>query len=261
MAKPLIIANWKCNPDSLTNALAITRAVEREVKRSRGVEVAIAPPFPFLIPLQGAVKKIKLAAQDMFWESIGPYTGSVSWQQLKHLGVRYVIIGHSERRQYQEETDEMINKKVIAALKNGLIPVLCVGEKERTPDVSGVVGEQLKNALRGVQKKWLKNLVVAYEPIWAISTQKGAEADTPENAFRSRIHIRKIISDLFDRPSADVMPLLYGGSVRAANIQGFLQEGRMDGALVGGASLDPEEFGKIVKLAGRQNQNPSQKWL
>lgn len=250
MHRYLIIANWKSNPDSPGRAVVLARKVEKKITQFRKVETVIAPPYPFLLSVGRVLKKSRLGAQNTFWGDVGPYTGEVSWHQLKHLGVTHVMVGHSERKLYLGETDEMINKKVRALLTNGLIPILCIGEREREGrEIPAVVGKQLKNALHGVKRSHIKNLVIAYEPIWAISTNPGARPDTTDSAFRALVYIRKVLTDLYDRKSANMVRIIYGGSVNAENIGPFLREGKMEGALVGGASLKPEEFIKIVKNA------------
>lgn len=251
--KPLIIANWKCNPDSPRRAVLLAQKIERAIGRARNVEVVIAPPYPFLVQVRRVLKKVKLGAQNVFWEDLGPYTGEVSWRQLKHLGAQYVLIGHSERRRYLEETDGMINKKVLAALDHGLIPVLCVGEEERSGnEIPAIVGEQLKRALKGVRPSRMKSMVVAYEPVWAVSTMPGARADTPDNAFGALVYIRKIIAGLYGNKAAGLVRVVYGGSVTEKNITAFLRDGRMEGALAGGASLRPDEFINIVRIAAQK---------
>lgn len=247
MQKKIIIANWKSNPDAPGRAAALVEKIERAAKKIRRTMVVIAPPFPFLIPVGKNLKKIKLGAQDMFWEDVGPYTGAVSWHQLKHCGVSYVIIGHSERRKLQGETDDMVNKKVLAALKNGLRPILCVEEHENKSAAPSTLERELTTVLQGVEKKWLKNLIVAYEPLWAISTNPNAHPDTPEDASRARIHIRRIIASRFGSRAAGEVTIIYGGSVNAKNLRGFLEAGNMQGALVGKASLDPAEFARIIE--------------
>lgn len=252
MSKYLIIANWKSNPDSPGRAVLLARKIERGILKYRNIEIVIAPPYPFLAPIAGVLRKAKLGSQNMFWEDIGPFTGEVSWHQLQHLRVLYVIIGHSERKLYLCETDEMINKKIRAALSHGLQPILCVGEEERSGrEIPPVVAEQLKNALKGVKKSRLKDLTVAYEPIWAISTRPGARADTPDSAFRAMLFVRKTLSNLYGQKAARDVRVIYGGSVNSQNIGAFLTEGRMQGALVGGASLDPTEFAKIVGICSK----------
>lgn len=246
----IIIANWKSNPDSPGRSVILARSIEQKIGRLHNAEVVIAPPHPFLIPVSRVLEKSRLGAQDMFWADTGPYTGEVSWHQLKNIGVGHVILGHSERRKYLGETDDMINKKNISALENSITPILCIGEGERSGnEISGIVGEQLKRALGGVSKNMVQNLIVAYEPAWAISTNPGSRPDTPDNAFRALVYIRKVLSGIYGRKTADLVRVIYGGSVSAKNIQAFLTEGRMQGALVGSASLKPQEFVEIINLA------------
>lgn len=252
MTKFLIVANWKMNPDSAGRAALLAHKVERFLARVRNVEVILAPPFPFLLPMAAVVKRAKLGSQNVFWQDCGPYTGEVSWHQLKHLKVDYVIVGHSERKLFLGETDEMIRNKVQALLENSMTPILCVGERERLgDDIPEIVGEQIKAALKGIKKNLLKELVIAYEPIWAISTMPNARPDTPASAFQAMIYIRKIVSELYGRSMGNEIQIIYGGSVNARNIKGFLEEGRMQGALVGGASLDATEFAEIVMTASK----------
>lgn len=248
MPKKIIIANWKTNPATMREAVELARKTEFAVSRHRGVEVVIAPPFPFLAGVASALKRTKLGAQNAFWEDMGPYTGEVSWRQLKDMKVSHVIVGHSERRLFLGETDEMINKKVRALLEHGFTAVLCVGERERSGgEMPEEAAHQLKSALAGVRKSLLKNLIIAYEPVWAISTMPGSRADTPENAFQANVYIRKVVSGLFGRGIGTSVRVIYGGSVNAQNITSFLTDGRMQGALVGGASLDAEGFSDLLK--------------
>ncbi len=247
----LIVANWKMNPDSPARAAALAGEYHNfSSSKLRGTELVVAPPFPFLIPVREALPKgVKLGAQDSFWRDRGPYTGEVSWHQLKNLKVEYVIIGHSERRIHLGETDEMINKKVRAVLENGLRAILCIGERERSgSDIPPLAGEQLRAALAGVKKPLLRKLIIAYEPVWAISTMPGNHGpDTPDSAFRARIYIEKVLSGLYVRQSAGQVRIIYGGSVNSANVGSFMVDGKMDGALVGSASLDHKEFEAIVR--------------
>ncbi len=252
MLKTLIIANWKANPKTVRRAVALARAADLEIssasRRNRNIELVIAPPFPFLVPVKGVLTRAMLGAQDVFWEPQGPYTGEVGTALLKNIGVRYVILGHSERRMHLGETDEMVARKVRAALDAGIIPVVCVGERTREGnDIPPVVGDQVRAALRNVKKNHAGRLVIAYEPVWAISTHPRARPDRPESAFRAAVYIRKVAAAALGRAAAEKIRVIYGGSVNAENITGFLREAGMAGALVGSASLRPEEFKKLLR--------------
>lgn len=250
MPKNLIIANWKVNPSTLREALALAQKTELAASAYRNVEIVIAPPYPFLAAVAPILKRVKLGSQDAFWEGAGPYTGEVSWQQLKNLKVGYVIIGHSERRIFLGETDEMIAKKIRALLEHGLRPILCVGEREQSSrEMSEIVAHQLEAALTGIKKSLIKNLIIAYEPVWAISTMPDSRPDTPESAFQSNIYIRKILCRIFGRTAGEGILIIYGGSINAGNIRSFLTDGHMRGTLVGSASLNAEEFGRIIAAA------------
>lgn len=244
--KPLIIANWKCNPDTVEQAVLLAKNIEEHSGNKKSSEVVVAPPFVFLAAVGSSIRKIKLGAQDVFWEGSGPYTGEISWRQLKYFKIKYVIVGHSERRVHLGETNEAINKKVLALLGHDMNPVLCLGEDERTGDIAKSLEVQLRKALSGARKNQLKNLVVTYEPIWAISTNLGSKPDTPDNAFRVSLHIRKVLTAMFDRNSADKVKIIYGGSVNSNNVASFIKEGRMQGVLVGGASIDAVEFNSLI---------------
>jgi triosephosphate isomerase len=226
--KPLIIANWKCNPKTRKEAELLFNGVRNGVKNTKKAEVVIAPPFIWLPILKGMV----LAAQDCAWEECGPYTGEVSPQMLKGFGVKYVIVGHSERRIHLKETDEMINKKLKVVLKNNLIPILCVGEK-KGENSEKVISWQLKEDLKGISPKDLKKIIVAYEPVWAIGT---GDFCKPEKAKKALAFIKKKINTR----------ILYGGSVNSKITKDYMKVD-YDGLLVGGASLNAEEFIKIVK--------------
>lgn len=228
----LIIANWKMNPATVEEAVALARATDIK-------GLVIAPPFPFLEAVRGVLKNAELGAQDFLGE-------------LVLLGVHYVIVGHSDRRKLGE-TDEMISNKMKAAVDAGLIPVLCVGEtadEHATGRAREVVERELRLGLSllvlNPRPLTLNAFAVAYEPIWAISTNKNAVADTSEDAANMVVYIREQMGKLGFPPAT---PVLYGGSVNAANAEGFLKEKEIDGALVGGASLKPDEIKKIVELA------------
>jgi len=229
-------------------------AFVREVKGKAeiaGVESVICAPFTALPALAEAVRgtTLKVGAQNVHFEDSGAYTGEVSGPMLKEFGVTYVIIGHSERRAYFAETDETVNKKVHAALRCGLIPIVCVGEKleereaGRTKDVVRV---QTEGALRGLSAEEAARLVVAYEPIWAIGTGKSS---TAEDANEVIGYIRSVIRDLFGAEAAERVRIQYGGSVKPDNIRSFMSQPEIDGALVGGASLDPASYIALVEGA------------
>lgn len=249
--KKIIIANWKMHPDTADEAARLARDTERALPRSLGADVVIAPPFPFLVPVRAVLTRISLASQDVSGHEQGAHTGEVSWQELVATGVKYAIIGHSERRMHSGETEDMINRKIRTALGHSIGAILCVGERERVgADIPPIVSEQVRSALASVRKEMLKNLIVAYEPVWAISTSAGAPvSDTPERMFRARLTIEKEIAACSDAASAKKVRIIYGGSVAADTISVIIREGRMDGALVGGASLDPQGFGAIVRRA------------
>lgn len=227
------------NPESATEAVSLAKGIENGISKSIN-EVVIAPPFPFLSAVKKVLKHAKLGAQDDFWENKGARTGEVSPTMLKNSGVKYVIIGHSERR-WLGETDEMINKKIKGTLKAKLKPILCVGEhletrKKGLAAAKNFIKNQLKIDLKGVSA----GMVIAYEPIWAISTNTNGQADKPEDALEMIRFIKSIAG-----PKAKI---LYGGSVTLKNAENFLQYKEIDGALVGGASLKAEEFNKIVGI-------------
>lgn len=248
MTPSLIIANWKMHK-TISEAQAFCRDF---IVLSRGIKkttVVICPPFTALAAVGPSLLSsgIGLGAQDVFWEEQGAYTGEIAPFQLVDAGCRYVIIGHSERRQIMGETDLMINKKVKAALKSGLIPVLCVGEtlQERQDDKAReIVEKQLTGALKDIEFT-VENLVIAYEPVWAIGT--GANASF-QDADDMAVFIRQCLQTINDKAEAEKIPLLYGGSVKADNFAEFLQGG-INGALVGGASLEADSFYQIVRLS------------
>jgi len=243
--KPLIIANWKMNPQTLAEAKRLFNLIKEGIKNIRNVEVVICQPFVYLQAYNQ--KSIKLGAQDCFWEEKGAYTGEVSAKMLKDLGCQYVIIGHSERREYLKETDEMVNKKLKAVLKADLKPILCVGSKQRGKKGNKEMGIQLERALSGIKRLDLKDIIITYEPIWAISTTKGSIVATPENTKGGAILIREILTRIFNKSLAQKVRIIYGGSVNSTNIQDFIGKAGMDGVLVGAASLRSEDFISAVE--------------
>lgn len=246
--KPLIIANWKMNPQSLTEAKELFELVKKGVKDVKKVEVVICPPFIYLPGLEKD-SSLELGAQDCFWKESGPFTGAISVKMLKNLGCQFVIVGHSERRCHFRETDLTINKKIKAVLENGLRPILCVGEKEERGGKGGfstVIKTQIEKGLKKIPSSQINDIVLAYEPVWAIGTGKACK---PAQAKVINLFIRKIITKLYNRSIAEELPVLYGGSVNRENALGYLKESGMKGLLVGGASLKSEEFIGIVRDA------------
>ncbi|PJA64006.1 MAG: triose-phosphate isomerase, partial [Candidatus Portnoybacteria bacterium CG_4_9_14_3_um_filter_43_11] len=198
----------------------------------------------------------KLGAQDCFWENKGAYTGEISSLMLKDLGCQYVIVGHSERRKYFGESDEIINRKLKAVLKNRMKPVFCVGEETRDSlngngkqinEMGLIVGEQLEKGLIGISTERIREIIFAYEPIWAIGT---GQACLPDDAMKARLFIRKILSKLYSRETAEKARIVYGGSIDSKNVSDYVKNAKMDGILVGGASINASEFNKIVEKIG-----------
>lgn len=250
---PLIVGNWKMNM-TVSQAASLILKIRDAVKWVTSVEAAVAPPFTALhhISYLLAETPIKLCGQDVFWERNGAYTGEISPEMLKDVGCQYVIIGHSERRQYFSETDEMVNQKVLASLKEGLKPIVCVGEslaqREKGKTLS-IVKKQVEEGLKNVSDGQIKDVVIAYEPVWAIGTGKTAK---PEQAEEVHNAIRELLYNLFNLETVKETRILYGGSVKPDNIDSIMAEPNIDGALVGGASLSAEEFSRIVKFEKRQ---------
>lgn len=248
--KKLIIGNWKMYPASVKDAKAKFTAIKKTASKLSNVQTVICPPFVFASELKKLVTghRVVVGAQNAWFENEGAFTGEVSIAMLASVGVQYVIIGHSERRA-MGESDELINKKVLSGVKAGLTVILCVGERERDPD--GVylkfIAEQIKEALHGVQKKELKKIVIAYEPIWAIG-KNAIHPASPDDALEVSILIKKTLADLHGKDGG-VVPILYGGSVDSKNAWEFLLKSQVDGLLVGRASLDPKVFGEILKSA------------
>ena len=252
--KKLVVANWKCNPTTLKDAEKLFGDVKRGLGGIKNVETVICPPFLYLSGFRFQVSgSMKIGGQNCFYEQKGAYTGEVSPAMLKDIGCEYVIVGHSERKQYFGETNEVINKKLKAALKAGLKVILCIGEDTRdsfdsrghwTHELDPGLKEQIIRAFEGVKKPDIQNVVVAYEPVWAIGTGNPA---TPDDVFSAKIFIRKTLSNLYDRKKADKVRVLYGGSTNKKNSAAFIKDGQADGLLVGGASLDADEFVAMVK--------------
>ena len=248
LRRPLIAGNWKMYKTS-AEAVDFVKKFLTLVSGVADRDVMIAPAFTALEAVAAALKgtEIGLGAQDVFWEAEGAFTGQVSPPMLTAAGCRYVIIGHSERRQFFGETDDTVNRKIRAALKSGLIPVMCVGESEKQREAGqtfSILDKQVKDGLRSFVSDELGSLVIAYEPVWAIGTGKTA---TAAQAEETHAYIRSLIKGLFGADMAALMRVLYGGSVKPENASELMAMADIDGALVGGASLNPDSFSKIVK--------------
>jgi triosephosphate isomerase len=247
---PIVAANWKMNPASADEALDLVRGILSVARgHSDRVDVVILPPFPWLLPVAEVLAEsgVKLGAQDCFWENSGAYTGEVSPAMLKGW-CDWVITGHSERRIYLGETDEMVAKKTAAALACELTVIMCVGELADNYDAGTsdqVVTAQVKAGLANCSADDSARLVIAYEPVWAIGSGKSAD---PEHAYRTMRLIRKLVGELIGAGAARKVRILYGGSVNSKNVESYVELPLCDGCLVGGASLDAAEFAHIVKV-------------
>lgn len=254
MRRPLIVGNWKMNKTA-SEAAAFIRDLRERISASPHADVVIAPPFTALETASvalGPSSWINLGAQNVHWEEQGAFTGEVSAPMLRELGCRYVIVGHSERRTLFGERDENIQKKVRAALKHGLTPILCVGEslaERETNRTESVVTAQLKSSLAGLTAQDLATVTIAYEPVWAIGTGRAATTEQAVTAHRS---IRLLIETGWDSQTASAIRILYGGSVTPKNVESLLASDAIDGALVGGACLNPDSFATIIDLAQTQ---------
>ncbi|TKG70407.1 triose-phosphate isomerase [Prauserella endophytica] len=252
--KPLIAGNWKMNLNHL-EAIALVQKIAFSLpeKYYAKVDVTVLPPFTDIRSVQTLVDGDKLlltyGAQDLAPQDSGAYTGDVSGPMLAKLGCTYVVVGHSERREYHAETDEIVNKKVRAAHKHGLSPILCVGEQLEVREAGGHIEHttaQLIAGLKGLKAEQVQNTVIAYEPVWAIGTGRVA---TPADAEEVCAALRTALTEKYGAEVAEQVRVLYGGSVKSGNIADLIKCDNVDGALVGGASLDGEEFTKLCALA------------
>jgi triosephosphate isomerase len=246
---PFVAGNWKMNK-TVGEAVELVKQLKASLSGVDGVEVAVAPPFTALdaVRKESEGSPIRLAAQTLFWEEKGAFTGEISPLMLKDLGCQYVIIGHSERRQFFGETDETVNKRMKTALNHGLLPIFCIGEtlqERESGKTFSVIERQLEGGLKGFGGKEIQKVVVAYEPVWAIGTGKTA---TPQQAEEVHRYIREKIERLYTREIAGEIRIQYGGSVTPENVKGLMNQDNIDGALVGGASLKSETFSKIVRF-------------
>ncbi|MBU1367644.1 MAG: triose-phosphate isomerase [Candidatus Omnitrophica bacterium] len=250
MRKPIIAGNWKMNK-TIKEALELINSLKRELVYIEGVDIIVCPPYTALSDASEILmdSNIKLGAQDVYWEHSGAFTGEVSALMLKDVGCEYVILGHSERRKYFFETDEAVNKKIKTSLSVGLTPICCVGEtldereEEKTFDI---IKRQLQGALKDLSQEDISRLVIAYEPVWAIGTGKTA---TPAQAEEVHKFIRTWLERHYSYQTSQDLRILYGGSVKPSNTKELMREDDIDGALVGGASLESVTFIEIVKNA------------
>jgi len=248
MRTPIIAGNWKMNK-TINEALALVKEIHHGLPNPPEVEIIVAPIFTALNKVAEFLQDsfISVAAQNIFWEDTGAYTGEISGLFAKDAGAEYAIIGHSERRQYFNETNETVNKKIKAAFKHQLIPIMCIGEtlqQREANQVEEIVCQQLTQGLNGFAATDIDKLIIAYEPVWAIGTGKTA---TPAQAEEAHLIIRKLIAEQFSNELAEKMRILYGGSVKPANSKELLALENIDGALIGGASLKANDFIEIIK--------------
>ncbi len=251
--KILIVANWKMNPDSVDKAKSLLKNTRESVKGLKNIKVIICPPFVYLSDLEKMLKlsseEIILGAQDMFWEKGGSYTGEISSKMLKEES--YVILGHSERRDLGE-TDEMVSKKIMAAIKAGLTPILCIGEGVR--DIHGeylhFLRSQIVNSLKKISKSFLAKIIIAYEPVWAVG-KKSKEAMKPDDVYEMSIFIKKVLVEIYGQLSNISIPILYGGSVNYKNAQDLIVQGKIQGLLIGRDSLDIRKFKQLLENVGK----------
>jgi len=250
MRKPVIAGNWKLYKTSKEAVDLVTRLIP-EVNNNLDVDIVVAPVFTALTSVKEVISgsNIMLSGQDCFWEEEGAFTGEVSPRLLVDAGCSHVIIGHSERRQFFGDTDETVNRKIKAALNAGLIVLFCIGEtlgEREAVKTFEVLKKQVTGGLTGITVKELENIIIAYEPVWAIGTGKTA---TDEQAQEAHAFIRSLVTGLYNKTTGNKIRILYGGSVKPENIKGLMTQPDIDGALVGGASLKAESFSAIVNFA------------
>lgn len=248
--KKLIVANWKMNPQTEKEVHTAVKTLSTSLVSTKNAEVVICPPYVFIPTIRGLKnKKIALGSQTVATEEAGPFTGEVSASMLRDIKVTYCIVGHSERRS-RGETDDMISKKMALLIKSKITPILCIGETIRSSDGEylQVVKNQLTASLTGINKNYIKQLVIAYEPVWALSSTENRHDATAYDFEEMRIYIRKILTDVYSPLIAKSVRILYGGSVSTDTAHDFLTAGA-DGLLVGKASLDPKQFASIIHSA------------
>jgi triosephosphate isomerase len=250
MRKPFVAGNWKMNTDSHTSISLVESIVSGSLETAgQSVSVAVCPPFVYLQAVAKALSasSIAVGAQDVYYEQKGAFTGEISASMLKDIGCTYVLCGHSERRHVIGETDELINKKVTAAIGGGLLPILCIGEllaEREASQTNEVVTRQIKNGLAGLSAEKISAVTIAYEPVWAIGTGLTA---TPEQAQEVHDFVRKLLADMYDAQLVKEIRILYGGSAKPGNAGDLMAQRDVDGLLVGGASLQADDFIAIIQ--------------
>jgi triosephosphate isomerase len=248
MRRKILAGNWKMNK-TIGEAIELVNGLKRNLYNVAKADIVVCPPFTALSDVSEMISdsNIALGAQDLFWEEKGAFTGEVSAAMLKDAGCKFVIIGHSERRQYFHETNETVNKKLKAALAAGLMPIVCVGEKleeRESGNTFRVVEDHVANSLRDIPQQDALRIIIAYEPVWAIGTGRNA---TPEQAQEVHKFIRGLLSKMYSKDTAEAIRIQYGGSVTPENAASLMSQPDIDGALVGGASLKVDSFTDIVK--------------
>ena len=248
MRKPIIAGNWKMHK-TLEEGEELVNLLKRQLYDVEDIDIVLCPPFTHLAYIADMLESsnILLGAQDMHWEEEGAYTGEISGPMLKCAGCKFVLIGHSERRQFFGETNESVNKKLISALSNGLTPIVCIGEdlKQREKGITfALISQQLELGLKAIAPERLKEIIIAYEPVWAIGSGKVATSEQAQEVHR---YIRDWLSKNYSSALAQETRIQYGGSVKPDNIAGLIAQEDIDGALVGGASLDADSFSAIVR--------------
>lgn len=254
--KKLVVANWKMNPQTSEEARKLISAWEHDLRgMDDTVEVVVAAPFVFLPRLSSLVKKVQLAAQNTSWQDKGALTGEISAKQLSEFGVSHVLLGHSERRLYLGETDSMVNAKLIAALKNKLTPILCLGGEEHAikTEMKTLVTKQFIKCTKDLSKQQLAKIIYVYEPVWGISTMSKSEPATGEHAAELVVHIQGLLEHRLGRKHAGHIKVLYGGTVNKTNIQDYAKYPQISGALVGAASLEADNFTEVIKEFNRES--------
>lgn len=252
--KKLVIANWKMNPQTAPEARRIFSSIEQRMHNINHTEVVICAPSIFIAPLSYSAHRTNLGAQNVSWAAEGSLTGEVSVNQLELFNVRYIILGHSERRINLGETDEMVKQKISIILKHKMVPVVCLGGEKgaNKSDMKKIITKQFKTAISSLDKKELLKCVFVYEPVWAISTVKNSKPATGQHAQEMILFIQNMLAKKVGKDHAKHVRILYGGTVNKNNVNQYAKYPEIDGALVGAASLDPDNFWEVIKEFDRE---------